>query len=219
MRLRSDTPFWQRVHLRLTRAVHEKRITKHVQEFSNGNPEYAEYVEAQIRKTRAKRFANARGRLDPYVDLVLKHCVDLAPSAKILSLGTRNHFELDALKDRGLANVTGLDLWPTDSRILKGDMHDLPFEDNTFDLIFASHVFEHAYDFEKVARQCVRVLKKGGYLFCAFPVRRELNNVDRIDYGTVENFITYFPEKPELVLGMSAFYDNNELRIILRFNG
>lgn len=42
----------------------------------------------------------------------------------------------------------------------------LPFKDNTFDLIYASHVVEHIpwYKTEEVLREWVRILKPGGWL-------------------------------------------------------
>jgi ubiquinone/menaquinone biosynthesis C-methylase UbiE len=121
------------------------------------------------------------------------------------------------MSDRGLSNVTGVDLWPTDSRIVKGDMHDLPFPDDQFDLVFASHVFEHSYDFTKVANQVERTLKKNGYLFCAIPIDYEIGTVDRVDFGTFENFVQHFPENVEKVLCEPAIDSTKELRIILKF--
>jgi len=42
----------------------------------------------------------------------------------------------------------------------------LPFKDNTFDLIYASHILEHIpwYQTEKVLREWLRILKTGGIL-------------------------------------------------------
>ena len=209
---------WQRIYLRLLKPIHERRIAKNVEDFSDGDADYAEYVEQQIWKTRGKLFTNSRSRLDIYVDLVLEHCTNLSSNPKVLSIGPRNHFELDSMSDRGLSNVTGVDLWPTDSRIVKGDMHDLPFEDSQFDLVFASHVFEHSYDFSKVAQQVARVLKPNGYLFAAIPIDYEIGTVDRVDFGTYENFIEHFPNEPHQVICHPAVDSTKELRIILKFS-
>jgi predicted SAM-dependent methyltransferase len=72
------------------------------------------------------------------------------------------------------------------------DMHALRFSDASFDLIFASHVFEHAYDFGMVARECVRVLKPDGYIFCAFPTDFELSHHDRVDFKTTDGLLRHF---------------------------
>jgi SAM-dependent methyltransferase len=193
-------------------------MAQNVLEFSAGNTEYAAYINAQAWKTRGKQFTNTRFQLDAFVDLILNQCADLPKDPKILSIGSRNHFELDALSDRGLTNVQGVDLWSTDSRVVKGDMHDLPFEDSQFDLIFASHVFEHSYDFPKVAQQCLRVLKPAGYLFAAFPIGYEVGEIDRVDFGTYENFVKHFPSEPQMVICQPAVGSMKELRIILKFD-
>jgi ubiquinone/menaquinone biosynthesis C-methylase UbiE len=45
----------------------------------------------------------------------------------------------------------------------------LPFEDNSFDMVFSSHVLEHIPDFGKAMKEIYRVLKPNGFLFCVIP--------------------------------------------------
>lgn len=45
----------------------------------------------------------------------------------------------------------------------------LPFEDNSFDLIYSTNVLEHVKDPKKVLSESVRVLKPGGYLQFVIP--------------------------------------------------
>lgn len=45
-----------------------------------------------------------------------------------------------------------------------GDAHQIPFDDNYFDLIVCSETLEHVIDPLKVCREARRVLKKGGVL-------------------------------------------------------
>ncbi len=45
---------------------------------------------------------------------------------------------------------------------VKADICDLPFEDNSFDLVFCNHVLEHIPDDKKAMSELHRVLKKGG---------------------------------------------------------
>ncbi len=45
---------------------------------------------------------------------------------------------------------------------IKADILDLPFEDNSFDLIFCNHVLEHIEDDHKAMTELYRVLKKDG---------------------------------------------------------
>ena len=45
---------------------------------------------------------------------------------------------------------------------VKADICNLPFEDNTYDLIFCNHVLEHIPDDTKAMQELYRILKKGG---------------------------------------------------------
>lgn len=45
----------------------------------------------------------------------------------------------------------------------------LPYDDNSVDLILASHVFEHIHNLIPLVNECYRVLKSGGVLNVAVP--------------------------------------------------
>ena len=45
---------------------------------------------------------------------------------------------------------------------VKADICDLPFENDSFDIIFCNHVLEHIRDDQKAMKELFRVLKKGG---------------------------------------------------------
>ncbi len=49
------------------------------------------------------------------------------------------------------------------------DGKTIPFEDNTFDSIFASEVFEHIPNLPEILQELHRVLKPGGTLMVSFP--------------------------------------------------
>ncbi len=52
---------------------------------------------------------------------------------------------------------------------VKMDVHDIPFEDNTFDVVFCNHVMEHVEDDIKAMSEIYRVLKKGGWAIIQSP--------------------------------------------------
>jgi len=52
---------------------------------------------------------------------------------------------------------------------LKMDIHDIPFDDNTFDVIFCNHVLEHVYDDRQCMRELARVLAPGGMAIMQVP--------------------------------------------------
>lgn len=55
------------------------------------------------------------------------------------------------------------------------DIQDIPYPDNTFDLIITSHVLEHVPDYKKALREFHRVLKEKGYLIMLVPSLYELD--------------------------------------------
>ncbi|MGW8122352.1 class I SAM-dependent methyltransferase [Roseivirga echinicomitans] len=52
---------------------------------------------------------------------------------------------------------------------VKMDVHDIPFEANTFDVVFCNHVMEHVEDDIKSMSEIHRVLKPGGWAFIQSP--------------------------------------------------
>ncbi|WP_095069266.1 class I SAM-dependent methyltransferase [Tenacibaculum jejuense] len=56
---------------------------------------------------------------------------------------------------------------------VKADICDLPFEDESFDIIFCNHVLEHIPDDTKAMQELYRILKPGGYGI--FQIPQDLN--------------------------------------------
>lgn len=56
------------------------------------------------------------------------------------------------------------------------DLNDLPwpFEEETAEYIFASHVFEHLEDVEGALRECARILEPGGKLDIRLPISLDM---------------------------------------------
>ncbi|MGY6562831.1 MAG: class I SAM-dependent methyltransferase [Luteibaculaceae bacterium] len=50
------------------------------------------------------------------------------------------------------------------------DVHEIPFEDNSFDVIFCNHVLEHVEDHQQVLREFYRVMKPGGFGIFQVPI-------------------------------------------------
>jgi len=71
---------------------------------------------------------------------------------------------------------------------VKADILDLPFEDNTFDLIFCNHVLEHIEDDAKAMSELYRVMKPGGMGIFQIPQEIEREK-------TFEDFSITSPEE------------------------
>jgi SAM-dependent methyltransferase len=63
---------------------------------------------------------------------------------------------------------------------VKADICNLPFEDNSYDIIFCNHVLEHIPDDTKAMQELFRVLKPGGMAILQIPqdLKREVTFAD-----------------------------------------
>ncbi len=69
---------------------------------------------------------------------------------------------LDIFKNQKNLDYTTSDLESPIADV-KADICDLPFKDNTFDVVFCNHVLEHITDDSKAMKELFRVMKKGGF--------------------------------------------------------
>ena len=53
---------------------------------------------------------------------------------------------------------------------IKMDIHEMPFQENEFDVVFCNHVMEHVEDDTKAMREILRVLKPGGWAIIQSPL-------------------------------------------------
>jgi SAM-dependent methyltransferase len=58
---------------------------------------------------------------------------------------------------------------------VKMDVHELPFAENTFDVVFCNHVMEHVDDDIQAMSEIHRVLKPGGWAIIQSPVYMHLD--------------------------------------------
>lgn len=90
--------------------------------------------------------------------------LDYVCEAKVLSVGPRTEGELLNLFARGFrpCNVRGLDLISYSPWIDLGDMHRMPYQDDSWDIVILSAVLAYSDDPARAAREVVRVVKNGG---------------------------------------------------------
>ena len=72
---------------------------------------------------------------------------------------------------RKAANIdyVSADLFKRDAMV-RMDICDIQYPDNTFDVIYCSHVLEHVPDDRKAMREFLRVLKVGGWAILQVPI-------------------------------------------------
>lgn len=59
---------------------------------------------------------------------------------------------------------------------VKMDLHDIPFEENAFDVVFCNHVMEHVNDDVRCMQEIRRVLKPSGFALIQSPQRYDLES-------------------------------------------
>jgi ubiquinone/menaquinone biosynthesis C-methylase UbiE len=80
---------------------------------------------------------------------------------------------------------------------VKLDIHSLPFDDNTFDVVFCNHVLEHVDDDRKAMREIHRTLKPGGWAILQIPFFFPLKD------KTIEDPSVKSPSERERFFGQS----------------
>lgn len=92
-------------------------------------------------------------------------------SLKVLSVGPRTEAELFHLMGMGFQpeNISAIDLVATPPMIQAGDMHAIPFEAESFDVVACAGVLGFSEDPGLAVREMVRVTKSGGLLALAWP--------------------------------------------------
>jgi len=142
------------------------------------------------KKTHSNKLVDTVWSKDKYYDVAgegssdMKHpaMVKLKEISKeassILDMGCGEGTRLAKIADKN-GKIYGIDISKKAIEIAKkkypqfnfrvGNLEKLPFPDNTFDLVYSAFVFEHLRNPEKVIKEGVRVLKKGGSLLIAAP--------------------------------------------------
>ena len=114
------------------------------------------------------------------------------------------HFGPETTFYNTFSQCDNIDYYPVDicenKRIrLIVDMCDIPFEDNTFDYIFASHVMEHIPDDIQAMSELYRTVKpssEGGKVLLMIPLFKTLEKTfENPEYDTPELRLKYFGQE------------------------
>jgi len=86
-----------------------------------------------------------------------------AKNLKVLSIGPRTEAEILAIYSIGIEpiHVTAIDLMAYSPVIDTGDMHNLPYEDNSFDIVIMGWVLAYSADNQRAADEIKRVARPG----------------------------------------------------------
>lgn len=84
----------------------------------------------------------------------------------VLTVGPRTEAEIFALMAAGFnsAKIRGLDLISYSPFVDVGDMHDMPYNDNTYDVVILGWVLAYSIDNPKAVSEVLRVARPGAFI-------------------------------------------------------
>ena len=109
------------------------------------------------------------------------------------------HFAPEPIFHQRFSSIPDVDYYPVDLnpkafKIRKVvDITDIPFDDNTFDLIMCTHVLEHIPDDKKAMSELYRVLKPNeGVALLTVPIGNRATTLEKPEYNTPELRSKYY---------------------------
>lgn len=155
-----------------------KRFTKSdVKDFWGRNVCQTEFIKGHAQGTMPffEEAENIRYKYHYYLPPLFTWMASQKPKGKLLEIGCSMGTDLLQLARSGF-DVTGIDLTEEGIRLAKlrftlynhqaslmvSDAEDLPFDDNTFDIVYSFGVLHHTPDTQGAINEVYRVLKPGG---------------------------------------------------------
>ncbi len=167
-------------------------------EASATNDEYQRYVEHQKEKTndpvRREKWLGEEWdqKLHGFKRVFANYAHLFKACEKGLCLGARTGQEVVALNEMGIESI-GVDLVACQPYVVEGDIHDLQFDDQSFDLVF-TNIFDHALYPDKFCAEISRVLRPGGYVLMNFQIDTHQDKYTVTELGSVrEEILPHFP--------------------------
>lgn len=159
--------------------------------------DYSEYLNHQLEKTlsderiRKEResFETKRESFSQMFARYFARWMDGRPK-RALCAGSRAGAEVAALHDLGV-DAVGIDIAPFPPYTQLGDIHAMPFETGSFDMLF-TNVFDHSMDPEVFAQEIERVVKPSGWCLMQLPIGRSADKYRVFSYSAVSDVTDLF---------------------------
>lgn len=113
--------------------------------------------------------------------------------SKVLSVGPRLESEIFTLISNGfrMKNIKAIDLQSYSSLIDLGDMLKMPYEDNTFDVLFAGWVIAYTDKVKDAISEFIRVSKNGAIICIGISHKPDIQ-LSKVPLKSSEEIISYF---------------------------
>tara|TARA_B100001093_G_C26650188_1_gene937117 strand:+ start:194 stop:841 length:648 start_codon:yes stop_codon:yes gene_type:complete len=134
----------------------------------NRHSSYEDYVKKQMEKTLdPKRISRWKGvewqtKIDGFESLFKRNEEYITNKKKALCLGSRTGQEVFVLRTLGMEAI-GIDLVEFPPYTIKGDIHNLFYEDGIFDLVF-TNILDHSLYLQKFISEMERVSTNRGII-------------------------------------------------------
>ena len=116
-------------------------------------------------------------RLNYIINILKKQKIQ--KNVQILDLGCGGGLLTVEIAKKGFKNIKGVDLSPNsikeaiknskklllDVEFKVGNAYEIPFKENSFDIVIVADVLEHLNDLKSAMKEINRILKKGGLIF------------------------------------------------------
>lgn len=118
--------------------------------------------------------------------------LDYECNAKVLSIGPRTEGELFCLRGYGFkaSNIRGLDLISYSPYIDVGDMHAMPYNNDSFDVILSSCVLGYSLEPQKACDEMLRVAKEGALICFSHDVHHKTHQ--KYPIKTCQHYLDFF---------------------------
>lgn len=164
-----------------------------------GYTSYEKYIQRQLNKTlnpKLRKIWTTRdwNRKIPVFARFFEELKEkklLHNTSKALCIGARVGQEVEALRRIGVVDSIGMDLVPYPPLVVKGDFHNQPFDNNTFDFEF-SNVFDHALYPQRFIGEIERTLKPNGVCVLHVALSRRADKYSANDLFSVQPLVDLF---------------------------
>lgn len=143
----------------------------------NRHNSYEDYLAHQKEKTTdPARIAKWKGKewdikVDGFRNLFNRNIDYVKNKKNSICLGARTGQEVYVLRELGLQSI-GIDLVPFPPFTVEGDIHNLSYKDEQFDLVF-TNILDHSLYLDKFISEMERVCKKNGNII----INIAINNI------------------------------------------
>ena len=155
----------------IVKKIYYKFLSKYIDgkiKIFNRHSSYEDYVKKQMEKTLdPKRISRWKGvewqiKIDGFESLFKRNEEYIKNKKKALCLGSRTGQEVFVLRKLGMEAI-GIDLVEFPPYTIKGDIHNLFYEDGIFDLVF-TNILDHSLYLQKFISEMERVSTNRGII-------------------------------------------------------